>query len=497
MAAFLLRVFFATGSFPSKEPTVHAARHLDDMLHLVLGKRIISTISIYYMDSWRSRKTKPTGTRKAWLSPAHQLKGRGNWSKEPHMARPAFGSNKRHIEMVKIQSPKTIAASSAIAEDPAFRAIAPPLYLSSSFEFDGFAQPASYEYSRTKNPTREQLAKTLARLEGGADAIVVASGMAAIDLVLSRLTIKGLVVAPHDCYAGTRRLLRQRSDKGHFRVIFVDQNNGNEMEEALGDRPELILVETPSNPLMRIVDIADIAVRAKAVGAELAVDNTFLSPALQNPIELGADFVIHSTTKYLNGHSDVVGGAVIAASSKHATELANWANVAGVTGSPFDAYQTLRGLRTLFPRIEHQQKSAASIAAFLEGHEQVAAVFYPGLASHPNHDLARRQQRGFGAMMSFELRGDRSEIERFAESVRIFSLAESLGGVESLLAHPATMTHAGLTSAEKRQSGITDSLFRLSIGLEDERDLIDDLVQAFASARAVSEVRPGVAAPSL
>ncbi len=250
------------------------------------------------------------------------------------------------------------------------------------------------------------------------------------------------------------------------------------MQAALGRRPKLVLLETPSNPLMRVVDIADIVGRAKAVGAEIAVDNTFLSPALQQPLRLGADFVIHSTTKYLNGHSDVVGGAVVAARKEDAAELAIWANAVGVTGSPFDAYQILRGVRTLFPRVQAQQRNAEAIAAFLAASPQVAAVHYPGLASHPGHELAKRQQSGFGAMLSFEIAGGREAVRAFVEALRVFTLAESLGGAESLVAHPASMTHAGMSPEAREAAGIKETLLRLSVGLEAGQDLVDDLAHA-------------------
>jgi cystathionine gamma-synthase len=233
---------------------------------------------------------------------------------------------------------------------------------------------------------------------------------------------------------------------------------------------------------MRVVDIAAVARKAKAAGATIAVDNTFLSPALQQPIALGADFVIHSTTKYLNGHSDIVGGAVIAANTEDAAALASWANVTGVTGSPFDAYQTLRGIRTLFSRVESQQRNAGSVAAFLEAQPQVKAVHYPGLPSHPGFETVKKQQSGFGAMLSFELNGGLEEVRRFVNAVRIFTLAESLGGIESLVAHPATMTHASMDPLARRTAGITDTLLRLSVGLESEGDLLEDLAQALKSA---------------
>ena len=385
--------------------------------------------------------------------------------------------------MTDNRSPRTIAAANGIGQDAAFGAVAPPIYLSSSYKFGGFELPGTYDYSRTRNPTRDQLGDTLARLEGGAGAVVVASGMAAIDLVLSRLEPGECVVAPHDCYGGTQRLLNVRAAKGQFELVFIDQNDAAAVDTALAtDRQKLVLIETPSNPLMRVVDIAVIARKAKAAGAAVAVDNTFLSPALQQPIALGADFVIHSTTKYLNGHSDIVGGAVIAAKAEDAATLAAWANVTGVTGSPFDAYQTLRGLRTLFPRVESQQRNAGAVAAFLDAQPQVKAVHYPGLPSHPGHEIARKQQRGFGAMLSFELNGGLEEVRRFVNAVRIFTLAESLGGIESLVAHPATMTHASMDPQARRTAGITDTLLRLSVGLESEGDLLEDLAQALKSA---------------
>ena len=287
------------------------------------------------------------------------------------------------------RGPQTIAAANGIATDATFGAVTPPLYLSSTFTFEGFDRPRRHDYTRSANPTRDVLADTLAKLENGAGAVVTATGMAAVDLVLGRLQPGQLVIAPHDCYGGTYRLLAARRDRRQFDVAFVDQADEAALAAALKRAPALVLIETPSNPLMRVVDIRAIAARARAVGAKVAVDNTFLSPALQRPIALGADFVIHSTTKYLNGHSDVVGGAVIASDKAEVDELASWANITGVTGAPFDAYLTLRGLRTLFPRIERQQQTAMAVAAFLDRHPRVTAVHYPGLESHPGHATAR------------------------------------------------------------------------------------------------------------
>lgn len=383
--------------------------------------------------------------------------------------------------MAEPREPRTVAAANGIAGDQGFGAVNPPLYLSSTFVFPGFERPGSYEYTRAANPSRDLLADTLARLEGGAGAVVTASGMAAVDLVLGLMGRDDLVVAPHDCYGGTYRLLSLRRDKGQFDVLFVDQGDEAALFAALARKPALALIETPSNPLMRVVDIRTIAARARRAGAKVAVDNTFLSPALQRPMGLGADFVIHSTTKYLNGHSDVVGGAVIAADQADVEALSDWAKITGVTGAPFDSYLTLRGLRTLFPRIEHQQANAAAIAEFLERQPQVSAVHYPGLKSHPGHAIASAQQAGFGAMLSFELAGGVDAVRSFVEAVRVFTLAESLGGVESLVAHPATMTHASMGAEARLAAGISDGLLRLSIGLEAETDLISDLETALTA----------------
>lgn len=386
--------------------------------------------------------------------------------------------------MKKPRRPRTIAAASGIATDAAFGAVAPPLHLSSTYTFEGFGSPRAHDYSRGANPTRDMLAEALAELEGGAGAVVTASGMAAVDLLLSTVGTGDLVVAPHDCYGGTQRLLQARSERRQFRLMLVDEGDSRAFAAALAYEPKLVLIETPSNPLMRVVDIASVAAAARAAGAKVAVDNTFLSPALQRPLTLGADYVIHSTTKYLNGHSDVVGGAVVTKDAADADDLAAWANTVGTTGAPFDSWLTLRGLRTLFPRMERQQATAAAIAAFLDRHPAVSAIHYPGLPSHPGHEIARRQQRGFGAMLSFELAGGESAVRRFLEGLEVFILAESLGGVESLVAHPATMTHAAMSPEARATAGITDSLLRLSVGIEDEWDLLSDLEAALAGLEA-------------
>lgn len=394
------------------------------------------------------------------------------------------------IEMRKAKDVKTIAAANGIATDSAFGAVTPPLHLSSNFAFRHFEQTQDYEYSRTANSTRDLLGDTLAKLEGGAGAVMTASGMAAVNLVLSLLKSGDSVIAPHDCYGGTYRLLCSLRDKRHFDVEFIDQQNATALRSGLQGSPSLVFIETPSNPLMRIVDINGIAQQAHAAGARVVVDNTFLSPALQQPISLGADFVIHSTTKYLNGHSDVVGGAVVAARSSDAEALKDWANLTGVTGSPFDSYLTLRGVRTLFPRLERQQKTAVAVANFLAGRPEVGIVHYPGLETHPGHELAKRQQSGFGAMLSFELAGGLEAVRSFVKPLQVFTLAESLGGVESLIAHPATMTHAGMGAQARSAAGITDGLLRVSVGLEAEEDLLWDLASSLSAIGSLSATAP-------
>jgi len=292
-----------------------------------------------------------------------------------------------------------------------------------------------------------------------------------------------VMIAPHDCYGGTYRLFDSLSAKGHFEVLFVDQTDNAAVARACRRKPKLILTETPSNPLLRIVDIAQMKAFARDCGALLAVDNTFLSPALQTPIALGADIVIHSTTKYINGHSDVVGGAVIAANDEVAEKLCWWANCLGITGAPFDSFLTLRGLRTLQARVRQHEENAQLIANVLSGQAEIERVYYPGLPDHPGHDIAVRQQRGFGGMLSFELRGGDQAVRIFLESLQYFSLAESLGGVESLVCHPASMTHAPVAVAALEKAGIGRSLIRLSVGIESADDLIADLLNALANSQ--------------
>ena len=375
----------------------------------------------------------------------------------------------------------TLCASAHIGDDPAWKAVIPPLYLSSTYCFAGLDQMGAYDYGRGGNPNRDALASTLAQLEGGAGGVVTASGMAAIDLVLNLVRAGELVIAPHDGYGGTRRLLQSRAQQGRLRVRFIDQNDAAAVAAAMAAEPALVLIETPSNPLMRLVDIAALARAAHGAGALVVCDNTFLSPARQRPLALGADMVVHSTTKFLNGHSDVIGGAVIASTEALADTLRWWANCTGVTGAPFDSYQTLRGLRTLHARMDVQERNAQQIAVYLDRHPRVRRVHYPGLPEDPGHALAQRQQSGPGALLSFALKGNRETVRAFVGATRLFTLAESLGGTETLICHPASMTHRAMDASALRTAGIGQTLLRLSVGLENAADLLGELDRLFAA----------------
>jgi cystathionine gamma-synthase len=353
--------------------------------------------------------------------------------------------------------------------------VVPPIYLSTNFAFESYRQPRKYDYTRSGNPTRDQLSGALADLEGGAGAVVTCTGMAAITLILAALPGGARVIAPYDCYGGTFRLLNALHAKGNLVVDFVDQSNPDELRAALESAPKLVWIETPSNPLLRVVDIRAVCDAAHAAGALAAVDNTFLSPIWQQPLSLGADFVVHSTTKYLNGHSDVVGGAVIAATQELHQNLSWWANAIGVTGAPFDSFLTLRGVRSLHARMRVHAENTAYIVQFLTQRPEVQRVYYPGLSSNPGYEIARRQQSGFGAMLSFELAGGEAAIGAFLTGLTCFTLAESLGGVESLIAHPASMTHAGMEESARLRAGISAGLLRVSVGIEDHADLVADL----------------------
>ena len=386
-------------------------------------------------------------------------------------------------------SKATRAVRASIESDTQHGAVVPPLHLSSNYSFAGFGEPRKYDYTRSGNPTRDALGDALAELEGGAGAVITASGMGALTVLTQFLSPGDTIIAPHDCYGGTYRLFEQQSKKGLFEVEFVNQTEIETLRAVCADvRPKIILTESPSNPRLRISDLGAIREIATECGALFAVDNTFLSPALQNPIEFGADLVIHSTTKYINGHSDVVGGAIVAATAELAEQCAYWANVIGITGAPFDSFMTLRGIRTLHPRIRQHEESAAQIANVLSAQPNVEKVFYPGLEDHEGHELAKRQQRGFGGMVSFEIEGGEAAVRAFVENLTYFSLAESLGGVESLVCHPASMTHAPVSEERKAAAGVTPTLIRLSVGLESAEDLVEDLLEALGAARTAPQL---------
>jgi cystathionine gamma-synthase len=380
--------------------------------------------------------------------------------------------------------PATRAVRAGIATDLHHGAVVPPIHLSSTFAFEGFGKKRLYDYTRTGNPTREYLANALAELEGGEGGVVTSTGMSAVALVLQLLHPGDLVLAAHDCYGGTHRILRSLAARGHFDVEFVDLTCAAAAETVRSRRPKLLWIETPSNPLLRITNLGCLIEAGHEAGSLVAVDNTFLSPALQRPIEFGADLVIHSTTKYLNGHSDVVGGAVVASDAALLEELAWWANCLGITGAPFDSFLTLRGVRTLHARMRVHEENAARVVELLSNHESVKCVYYPGLKSHPGHGVAASQQDGFGAMVSFEVNGGIDGVQRFVNALQCFTLAESLGGVESLVAHPATMTHASMDAAARATAGIEESLLRLSVGIEHADDLVADLAAALDIAAA-------------
>jgi cystathionine gamma-synthase len=391
--------------------------------------------------------------------------------------------------MSVLLSPTTRAVRAGIATDREHGAVVPPLHLSSTFSFHGFAQPRKFDYTRSGNPTRSQLADALAELEGGSSAVVTSTGMSAVSLVLALLAPGDVIVAAHDCYGGTQRLLRALAAKGHFILKFANLTASDIDAEIATCAPRLVWIETPSNPLLRITDVRRVANAAHCIDALVVVDNTFLSPALQQPIQLGADIVVHSTTKYLNGHSDVVGGAVIARDAAVGEKLAWWANALGITGAPFDSYLTLRGVRTLHVRIREHLANTAAVVDALTRHRAVAKVYYPGLPTHPGHAIAVAQQSGFGAMVSFEVAGGIDGVKRLVTELEYFTLAESLGGVESLIAHPATMTHASMDTSARECAGISESLVRLSVGIEAPEDLVRDLTRALDAVASENVVR--------
>jgi cystathionine gamma-synthase len=377
----------------------------------------------------------------------------------------------------------TTAVQAGINTDQNHGAVVAPIYLSSTYSLKGFNEKRQFDYSRTGNPTRATFAKTMAALEKGSVGIVTSTGMAAVHLVCQLLSTDDLVVIPHDCYGGSFRLFTHLAKRGQFKLIVVDQNDQHALEQALAQKPKLVLIETPSNPLLRVVDIEKVTKASHNVGALVAVDNTFLSPALQQPLLLGADIVFHSTTKYINGHSDVVGGVVVAKDQALGEELAWWANCIGITGSAFDSFLALRGLKTLPVRIKQHLENAEQVATYLKNHPAIKIVYYPGFTDHPGHDIAKKQQTGFGAMLSFELVGGVNSVKKLFDNLTLFTLAQSLGGIESLISHPPTMTHAGMEEADRLKAGITDSLVRISVGIEDINDILADLAHGLEQSQ--------------
>jgi cystathionine gamma-synthase len=374
-----------------------------------------------------------------------------------------------------------------VQPDPAYGAVMPPLYLSSTFAFRDVCTNAGYDYTRSGNPTRAALEEAIALLEGGSGATCTTTGMAAVTLALNLLPAGSHLICTVDCYGGTFRVLEHAKAAYGLQVTYLDLGDVAAVGRAIRNGTRMVWIETPSNPLLRLTDIRAVAALGRAAGALTVVDNTFLSPVLQRPLALGADLVVHSTTKYLNGHSDVVGGAVVAAAGQTALlqRIQSMNNLLGTSQSPHDCFLVLRGLKTLLLRMRAHEAGAMAVARFLAGHPAVEKVHYPGLPGHPQHALARAQQSGFGGMLSFELRdGRRERVDHVLRALRWFTLAESLGGVESLVAHPASMTHASMTPEARRRAGITDGVIRLSIGIEDPEDLISDLRQALETLPA-------------
>ncbi len=362
--------------------------------------------------------------------------------------------------------------------EPRTGAVVPPIYQTSTYEQEGLGRPRlGYEYARTQNPTRTALETNLATLEGGQHAFAFASGLAAIGTVLQLLQAGDHVLCTENVYGGTYRLADRVWRRFGLEFSFVDTSKLERVERAIGPRTRLLLVETPTNPILTLSDLAALSRLAHAHGLWLLVDNTFMTPFFQRPLQLGADIVVHSTTKYLNGHSDMVGGVVVVNDSDLAERLKFLQNAAGAVPGPFDCWLVLRGVKTLALRMMQHDRNARELARVLAGHPKVLAVYYPGLATHPQHALACTQASGFGGMIALEL-GALASARQFMEGLRLFLLAESLGGVESLVCHPASMTHASVPAADRERLGIGDGLVRLSVGIEDVEDLVHDVEQA-------------------
>jgi O-succinylhomoserine (thiol)-lyase len=373
---------------------------------------------------------------------------------------------------------ETICVQTGTRKDTTFNAVAVPIYATSTFAFESPGKNKGFDYSRTANPTRSALEECLAALEGGAGASATATGMAAETTVMALFPAGSHIIAGRDIYGGTYRLFASVLSNRGLTFSFVDMSDPRTVQQAIRPNTRAIRIETPSNPLLGLVDIAAICDIARKHGQLTIVDNTFLSPIFQKPLSLGADFVVHSTTKYLNGHSDMVGGAVISRTPQHATAVAALVNALGTCSSPFDSWLVLRGIRTLPVRMVAHERNARALAEFLAGHKLVEHVYYPGLRAHPQHRLARKQMLGFGGMLSFDIRGGKPAAFRFIQALEIFAFAESLGGVESLVEHPDTMSHASMTKPARRSAGITGSNIRVSTGIESADDLVADVAQA-------------------
>ncbi len=373
----------------------------------------------------------------------------------------------------------TKAIHAGVQPDPATGAIMTPIYQTSTYVQEGVGNHKGYEYSRTLNPTRHALEKNLAAIENGKYGACFGSGLAAIDCVIKMLNPGDEVISTNDLYGGSYRIFKTIFEKYGIKFHFVNMQNPQEVEALLNEHTKLIWVETPTNPMMNIVDIKAMAQLAKKVGAMLAVDNTFATPYLQTPLDLGADIVMHSATKYLGGHSDVVMGALVTSNDDIANEMYRIQNSSGAVCGPMDSFLVLRGIKTLHLRMQRHCENGALVAKFLKNHSKIDKVYWPGFETHPNHEVAKSQMKDFGGMISFTLKGNKLEDAlEIVKKVELFALAESLGGVESLIGHPATMTHASIPKEVREQSGVVDSLIRLSVGIEDAEDLIEDLEQA-------------------
>jgi len=375
---------------------------------------------------------------------------------------------------------ETRSIHTGVHKDQQYNSVITPIYPSSTFYWDNVDAPKGYDYTRSGNPTRDALQENLASLEGGAGCSCTATGMLAVHCAMSLFGPGDHIVVPADVYGGTFRLFTQLLSEKGLQFTFVDMTDLDAVRNAVTTDTKGIWIETPSNPMMKVIDLSAVVEIARTVNAMTLCDNTFLSPYLQRPFEFGVDVVVHSTTKYINGHSDVVGGAVIAKDGELAQRVAWICNAAGMACSPFDAWLVLRGVKTLACRMEAQQKNAMTIARWLNQHPQTATVYYPGLESHPQHELAKSQQDGFGAMLSFDVQGGRALAERVCLDTKLFDVGVSLGGIESLISLPATMSHASMSAEGRAAAGITDSTVRVSVGLEHVDDLIADLDQAMA-----------------